>query len=126
MNLICPYLAMPSSSPHSIIDQTESARQPAVFSLSASGTETPIGVLTGAVVRRPWGETIPRRMLLWFLYAAVRGLLELLVRAMGGEADEDLEIVVLRHELAMLRRQAKRVGAGNWTCTHAARSSSYS
>jgi hypothetical protein len=51
-------------------------------------------------------------MLLWFLYAAVRGLLELSVRAMGGEADEDLEIVVLRHELAMLRRQAKRVGAG--------------
>ncbi len=52
-------------------------------------------------------ETIPRRMLFSFLYVAVRRLLELLVLGRRSEADKNLEIVVLRHELAALRRQVK-------------------
>lgn len=52
--------------------------------------------------------TIPRRMLLSFLYVAVRRLLQLLVLGRRSEGHKDLEIVVLRHELAVLRRQVKR------------------
>ncbi len=52
--------------------------------------------------------TIPCRMLLSFFYVAVRRLLQLLALARRSEGDKDLEIVVLRHELAVLRRQVKR------------------
>ena len=47
-------------------------------------------------------------MLLSFLYVAIGRLLQLLVVGRRSEAERDLEIVVLRHELAVLRRQVKR------------------
>ena len=47
-------------------------------------------------------------MLLSLAYLAVRTLLRLLVPDGQGEAAKDLEIVVLRHELNVLRRQVKR------------------
>jgi hypothetical protein len=45
-------------------------------------------------------------MLLSLAYLAVRTLLRLLVPDGQGEAAKDLEIVVLRHELNVLRRQS--------------------
>jgi len=47
-------------------------------------------------------------MLLSFFYAAVRRLLQLLVLGRQSETQKDLEIVVLRHKLTVLRRQMKR------------------
>jgi len=47
-------------------------------------------------------------MLQSFLYVAIRRLLELVVLGRRSDADKDLEIVVLRHEVAVLRRQVKR------------------
>jgi len=47
-------------------------------------------------------------MLLWLMYLVVRMVLRLLVPNGQGEAAKDLEIVVLRHELSVLRRQNKR------------------
>jgi putative transposase len=47
-------------------------------------------------------------MLLSLAYLAIRMLLRLLVPNGQGEAAKDLEIVVLRHELNVLRRQIKR------------------
>jgi len=42
------------------------------------------------------------------MYLVIRMLLRLLVPDGQGEAAKDLEIVVLRHELNVLRRQIKR------------------
>src|SRR5437016_8471923 len=47
-------------------------------------------------------------MVFFFLYVVLRRLLELLALRRRGEADKDIEIVVLRHQLAVLRRQVKR------------------
>src|SRR3989337_1022194 len=47
-------------------------------------------------------------MLLSLAYLLVRTLLRLLIADRQGEATRDLEIVVLRHELSVLRRQVKR------------------
>jgi putative transposase len=47
-------------------------------------------------------------MLLSLVYLLVRMLLRLLIPDGQGEAAKDLEIVVLRHELNVLRRQVKR------------------
>jgi putative transposase len=47
-------------------------------------------------------------MLLSLAYLVIRMLLRLLVPDGRGEAAKDLEIVVLRHELSVLRRQNKR------------------
>ena len=47
-------------------------------------------------------------MLLSLAYLVVRMLLRLLVPNGQGEAAKDLEIIVLRHELIVLRRQSKR------------------
>ena len=47
-------------------------------------------------------------MLLSLAYLVVRMLLRLLVPNSQGEVAKDLEIVVLRHELGVLRRQSKR------------------
>ena len=47
-------------------------------------------------------------MLLSLAYLVIRMLLRLLVRDGQGEAAKDLEIIVLRHELSVLRRQNKR------------------
>ena len=43
-----------------------------------------------------------------FLYLAVRALLGLLVRSRRGPDAKDLELMVLRHELEILRRQVGR------------------
>ena len=40
-----------------------------------------------------------------FLYLAVRALLGLLVRSCRGPDVKDIELMVLRHELEVLRRQ---------------------
>jgi putative transposase len=47
-------------------------------------------------------------MLSSLAYLLVRTLLRLLIPNRQGEATRDLEIVVLRHELSVLRRQVKR------------------
>jgi hypothetical protein len=46
---------------------------------------------------------------LWsFVYLALRNMLELVMLAGRSDRSKDLEILVLRHELAMRRRQAGR------------------
>src|SRR2546422_8054274 len=47
-------------------------------------------------------------MLFAFLYLAVRALLGLLVRSRRGPGAKDVELLVLRHELEILRRQVGR------------------
>lgn len=47
--------------------------------------------------------------MLWsFVYLAVRGVLGLIVLAVRPARSKDLEILVLRHELAVLQRQSSR------------------
>ena len=46
---------------------------------------------------------------LWaFAYLALRRLLELLVLLVRSDASKDIELLVLRHEVAVMRRQIKR------------------
>lgn len=47
-------------------------------------------------------------MFLSVLYLAVRALLGLLVRSGRGPDVKDIELMILRHELAILRRQVGR------------------
>src|SRR4051794_12709220 len=47
-----------------------------------------------------------------FLYLAVRALLGALVRSRRGLDVKDVELLVLRHELAILRRQVARPSLG--------------
>ena len=47
-----------------------------------------------------------------FLYLAVRALLGALVRSRRGLDVKDVELLVLRHELAILRRQVARPKLG--------------
>ena len=47
-------------------------------------------------------------MLLSLMYLVIRMMLRLLVSDGQGEAAKDLEIIVLRHELSVLRRPIKR------------------
>jgi hypothetical protein len=47
-------------------------------------------------------------MVISLLYIALQRLLELFALRRKAEADKELEIVVLRHQLVVLRRQVKR------------------
>jgi hypothetical protein len=47
-------------------------------------------------------------MVFSFLYLAVRALLGALIRSRRGLDVKDVELLVLRHELAILRRQVAR------------------
>lgn len=47
-------------------------------------------------------------MIVSFLYIALRRLLELAVLRLRSERSKDLELVVVRHQLEVLRRQVKR------------------
>ena len=47
-----------------------------------------------------------------FLYLAVRAVLGALVRSRRGLDVKDIELLVLRHELAILRRQVARPKLG--------------
>jgi hypothetical protein len=49
-------------------------------------------------------------MVFSFLYISVRALLGALVRSRRGLDVKDVELMVLRHELEILRRQFERVG----------------
>ena len=51
-------------------------------------------------------------MVFSFLYLAVRALLGALVRSRRGLSVKDVELLVLRHELAILRRQVTRPKLG--------------
>jgi hypothetical protein len=51
---------------------------------------------------------------LWLCYAALRWILQLAALRVRSNEFKDLEIVVPRHELAVLRRRARRP-AMTWT-----------
>jgi hypothetical protein len=62
-------------------------------------------------VARAWGEAGTGRiggMAFSFLYLAVRALLGALGRSRRGLEVKDIELLVLRHELEILRRQVPR------------------
>jgi putative transposase len=54
-------------------------------------------------------------VLVSLFYVWLRWLLEFVVLRARSEALKDLEIVVLRHELAILRRKTRRLVAKRWT-----------
>src|SRR5262249_52375101 len=63
---------------------------------------------------RRWGVRVGRIgcMAFSFLYLVVRALLGALVRSRRGLDVKDVELLVLRHELAILRRQVARPNLG--------------
>ncbi|MDA8313890.1 MAG: hypothetical protein M0010_01740 [Actinomycetota bacterium] len=50
----------------------------------------------------------PRHGLWWFAYLAVRRVLSLVPLALRTSGSKEIEILVLRHELEILRRQQPR------------------
>src|SRR6266508_3740176 len=67
-----------------------------------------MGADVHGLAERVWGARIPCFMLLSFLYVSLQRLLALLALRGTNEADKDLEILVLRHQVAVLHRQVKR------------------
>jgi hypothetical protein len=81
------------------------AYRPNIRSGAEAGTSLdPISPATFAPVKR----TRVGSQLWAFAYLALRRLLELLVLLVRSDASKEIELLVLRHEVAVLRRQVKR------------------
>jgi hypothetical protein len=67
------------------------------------------GLTCGSVRCRSFGGGRLTCVILSFGYLILRQLLQLIVLGMRGERSNEAEILVLRHQVAVLRRQVKRL-----------------
>ena len=80
---------------------------------SAVSSPTPVGFRNPADALSSKDRASDNRpMSLSFLYLMARRLIGMLLGSMQSEHAKDVEIVVLRHQLAVLRRQVKRPELG--------------